>query len=198
MARRLGPAGTVQHAPGHEYGQNRPRGVFTNCNGGNAINYQVTGPHSPKREGSGSWVLRAFNGDSFFRKATSYTWSKLHARMQSYQQLHHQEVAYKIQMRRNRCASIWLREIDFIRSNAISAQNSNYATHWQWWCSKVRNWPGATQICVFRCIFIGVLTFSLQMYNPSIGSTMQSIIQICWVMKEHPLVCTESALWNCS
>jgi hypothetical protein len=33
------------------------------------------------------------------------------------------------------------------------------------------------------------------MYMPRIASTIQIVIQICWLMKEHPLASTLSTVW---
>jgi len=43
-----------------------------------------------------------------------------------------------------------------------------------------------------------VLNFLLLMHLPRIASTIQISIHICWLMKEHPLVSTLSAVWQCS
>jgi len=37
--------------------------------------------------------------------------------------------------------------------------------------------------------------FSLLMYLPRIASMIQILFQICWLMKEHPLISTLSAVW---
>jgi len=37
--------------------------------------------------------------------------------------------------------------------------------------------------------------FSILMHLPSIASVIQIWVQICWLMKKHPLVCTLSAPW---
>ena len=39
------------------------------------------------------------------------------------------------------------------------------------------------------------LNFSIVMHMPRIASTIQIIFQICWLLQEHPLVSTLSAVW---
>jgi len=51
------------------------------------------------------------------------------------------------------------------------------------------------------CMHIPVhppLNFLHLMHMPRIASMIQILIQICWLMMEHPLVCTLSAVWECS
>jgi len=46
--------------------------------------------------------------------------------------------------------------------------------------------------------FFAVMNAVLLMYLHRIASTIQILIKICWLKKEHPLVCTLSAMWQCS
>jgi len=51
------------------------------------------------------------------------------------------------------------------------------------------------------CIYIlhfPVLNFSILMHMPRITSAIKIWFLICWLMKEHPLVSTPSAVWECS
>jgi len=49
-------------------------------------------------------------------------------------------------------------------------------------------------MCIHIHIF-PVMKFSLLMHLPRIASKIPILIQICWLMKEHPLVSTLSAVW---
>jgi len=49
-------------------------------------------------------------------------------------------------------------------------------------------------ICIYMLLF-PALNFAILMNIPRIVSVIKILIQICWLMKAHPLVCTLSALW---
>jgi len=49
-------------------------------------------------------------------------------------------------------------------------------------------------MCIHIHLF-PVLSFSILMHMPRIDSTIQISIQICWLIKEYPLVSTLSAVW---
>jgi len=49
-----------------------------------------------------------------------------------------------------------------------------------------------------RCIYIllfPAFNFSILRHIPTIASTIKILIQICWLMKQHPLIITLSAVW---
>jgi len=48
--------------------------------------------------------------------------------------------------------------------------------------------------CIYIVLF-PVVNFSIMMHMPRIASVIKIWIQICWLMKEHPLVSTLSAAW---
>jgi len=49
-------------------------------------------------------------------------------------------------------------------------------------------------ICIY-ILLLSVLNFEILMHTPRITSVIKILIQICWLMKEHPLVSTLSAAW---
>jgi len=52
-------------------------------------------------------------------------------------------------------------------------------------------------MCIYIRLF-PVLNFSILMHMPRIASAIKILIQICWLIKKHPLVSTLSAAWSCS
>jgi len=49
-------------------------------------------------------------------------------------------------------------------------------------------------ICIY-ILLLSVLNFEILMHTPRITSVIKILIQICWLMMEHPLVSTLSAAW---
>ena len=62
-------------------------------------------------------------------------------------------------------------------------------------CPKLKVWH--PDMCISILLF-PARNFSIMMYMPRIASAIKILIQICWLIKEHPLVCTLSAVWYCS
>jgi len=50
-------------------------------------------------------------------------------------------------------------------------------------------------MCIY-ILLLPVLKFSIMMHMPPIASVIQILFQICWLLKEHPLVGTLSAVWQ--
>jgi len=63
---------------------------------------------------------------------------------------------------------------------------------------KVPQWRVCLEDMYIFILLFPTLNFSILMHMPRIASAIKILFQICWLMKEHPLVSTLSPVWWCS